>query len=97
MDSSTRWGVIMRMQTGSSQAEFFWLAAATHGEQESSAVIPGASVKLARAEQRSEKQISFNLRAEESWRIEHEALDGLRGVGVCGGAGVWRGLWAGHG
>jgi len=46
IDSNTRSGVIMRMQTASLQAEFFWFAAVTHGEQESSAVIDSVLPRL---------------------------------------------------
>ena len=46
MDSSTRSGVIILMQTGSSQAEFFWLVAITHGEHDRSAVIDSVLPRL---------------------------------------------------
>lgn len=45
-DSSTRSGVIRRMQTASLQAEFFWFAAVTQGEQESSAQIDSVFPRL---------------------------------------------------
>src|ERR1700722_12743782 len=45
-DSSTRSGVMRRMQTASLQAEFFWFAAVTQGEQESSAQMASVFPRL---------------------------------------------------
>jgi hypothetical protein len=46
MDSNTLSGVFLRLHTGSLQAEFFWFAAVTQGEQDNSAVMDSVFPRL---------------------------------------------------